>query len=128
MPGIVLLSQYGLIAFSGADAQTFLHNQLTCDVTALAEGRSVYGSYCTPKGRILATFLLWRTAEGYFMQLPSALREAIQKRLAMFVLRSKVKVADASRQWTIAGLSGEDATARVEQIFEAAPGTDHELI
>ena len=83
------LPHLAVIGFTGEDAQSFLHSQLTCDVAALASDQSVYGSYCTPKGRVLATFLLWRTAEGYFMQLPAALREARQKRLAMYVLRAK---------------------------------------
>ena len=72
------ISQFGLIRFSGAEAQTFLHNQLSCDVAALTSDRSTYGSYCTPKGRVLATFLLWRAGEDFFMQLPSPLREPIQ--------------------------------------------------
>ena len=55
------LAQFGLIRFSGVEAQTFLHNQLSCDVAALTGNKSTYGSYCTPKGRMLATFLLWRS-------------------------------------------------------------------
>ena len=128
MPGFCELPQYGLIGFKGDDAQTFLHNQLTCDVTALGEGHSVYGSYCTPKGRILATFLLWRSAEGYFMQLPAPLREGVQKRLAMFVLRSKVKVEDAGPRWTMVGVSGADAAAHVEKVLGAVPTQEHSLV
>jgi len=37
----------GLIRFSGEEAQPFLHNQLTCDVAALAPGSSTYGAHCT---------------------------------------------------------------------------------
>src|SRR3977135_2321817 len=104
------LSHLSVISITGGAAQSFLHNQLTCYVSALGLDHSTYGSYCTPKGRILATFLLWRSTEGYFMQLPSSLREAIQKRLTMYVLRAKVKVADAGPLCTMAGLSGEAAT------------------
>jgi tRNA-modifying protein YgfZ len=121
MPAFCELTQLGLVSFTGDDAQGFLHAQLTCDVTALPVNRSVYGAYCTPKGRMLATFLLWRTAEGYFMQLPAALRETIQKRLSMYVLRAKVKVEDAGPRFTIAGLAGEGAASHVERILGAAP-------
>ena len=62
------LDRTGLIHFAGEDAQSFLQGQLSCDVDALASGNSSYGSYCTPKGRVLATFLLWRVGQDFFMQ------------------------------------------------------------
>lgn len=127
-PKLTDLKDLALIQFSGEDAQNFLHNQLTCDVNALATNQSAYGSYCTPKGRVLATFLLWRTVEGYFMQLPSSLREGIQKRLSMYVLRAKVKVVDAGPQWVMAGFSGEGAASRLEQALGAVPQHEHELM
>ena len=55
-----LLNDFSLLRFSGPDTQAFLQGQLTCDVQALQTGTSTYGGYCTPKGRLLATFLLWR--------------------------------------------------------------------
>lgn len=128
MPKYCELSPLGLIGFSGPEAGTFLHNQLTCDINALEPGRSVYGSYCTPKGRVLATFLLWRTPDGYCMQLPSSLREAIQKRLSMYVLRAKVTVEDAGPLWTMAGLSGGDAASHLERALGAVPQHEHQLV
>jgi len=119
------LSQFGLIRFSGDDAQTFLHNQLSCDVAALASSGSTYGAYCTPKGRMLASFLLWRSDQGYFMQLPSSLREPIQKQLSKFILRSKVKAADASGDWTLIGLAGKDAAALAQRAIGQAPQAEH---
>jgi tRNA-modifying protein YgfZ len=121
------LAQFGLIAFSGDDAESFLHNQLTCDVSALQPGRSTYGAYCTPKGRVLATFLLWRVEQGFFMQLPSSLREPIQKQLAKFILRSKVKAADATGERTLAGVMGNDAAALVQRVTGAAPQAVHQV-
>ena len=121
------LSSSGLIHFSGADAQTFLHNQLTCDVAALASGRSTYGSYCNPKGRVLSTFLLWRLGEDFFMQLPSSLREPIQKQLSKYILRAKVKADDVSGEWTILGVAGAEASELVQRVFGNAPQGLHEV-
>lgn len=50
----------GLIAVTGADAATFLHGQLTNDVTSLSPGTVRLAGYCTPKGRLQATMLMWR--------------------------------------------------------------------
>ncbi|MBI2508691.1 MAG: folate-binding protein YgfZ [Betaproteobacteria bacterium] len=120
------LAPYGLIRFSGEEAETFLHNQLSCDVAALAPGRSTYGSYCTPKGRMLATFLLWRSQDDFFMQLPASLREPVQKKLSTFILRAKVKAVDASNDWAGFGIAGGDAVSLVRQVFGQAPQTAHE--
>ncbi|MGH8623033.1 MAG: YgfZ/GcvT domain-containing protein, partial [Burkholderiales bacterium] len=103
------------------------HNQLTCDVAALTAGSSTYGSYCTPKGRVLATFLLWRSGEDFFLQLPSPLREPIQKRLTKFILRAKVKATDASGEWTILGVAGAQATRLVQRAAGHAPQGIHEV-
>jgi tRNA-modifying protein YgfZ len=125
--GFCELSQLGLIRFSGEDAQVFLQNQLTCEVDALSAGQSTYGAYCTPKGRVLATFLLWRAEQGFFMQLPSSLREPIQKQLSKYILRSKVKAADATAEWTPAGIMGKDAAALVQRMAGAAPQAVHQV-
>jgi len=121
------LSSSGLIHFSGADAQTFLHNQLTCDVAALASGQNTYGSYCNPKGRVLATFLLWHVGEDFFMQLPSSLREPIQKQLVKYIVRAKVKADDVSGEWTILGVAGAEASKLVQRVVGDAPQGFHEV-
>lgn len=122
------LSSLALIRFTGADARAFLQNQLTCDVEALTPEMSTYGSYCTPKGRILATFLLWRSGDDYFMQLPIALREPVQKRLSMFILRSKVKADDASGDWALLGISGRSAATVTRIISGKTPAAIHGVI
>lgn len=110
------LSHHSLIRFSGEDAKTFLQSQLTCDIQEINPHKAQYGSYCTPKGRILATFLLWQQGEDFLMQLPASLAAAIQKRLAMYVLRAKVKITDASDDLIRIGIAGPDAFALIANI------------
>lgn len=121
------LDAMGLIQFSGSEAAPFLHGQLTCDVTSLADGRSTYGAYCTPQGRVLANFLLWRAADDYWMQLPRALAGAIQKRLSMYVLRAKVKASDMSDRHAVWGIAGDGASSVLARVFGKAPRTLHEV-
>ncbi len=85
-----------VLRVSGDDAADFLHNQFTNDVKALTVGAAQWNGWCTPKGRLLVTFVLARDAQGYLLVLPAAFAEATTKRLRMFVLRSKVKVEDTS--------------------------------
>lgn len=122
------LERRSLIAFDGADARTFLHSQLTCDVAGLAADRSTYGAYCTPKGRALASFLLWPTAAGFLMQVPQGVREAVQKRLSMYILRSKVVASDATPGYAQYGLAGPDAARMVERVLGAVPEGPHRMV
>jgi hypothetical protein len=114
------LSHRGVIGVNGEDSQTFLQGQTTNDVR-LATDRAHYNSLCTPKGRMLASFLLWRDADGYFLQLPAALQAGIQKRLAMYVLRSKVKVRDAGDESVRLGVAGVGAEVLLQAAIGALP-------
>jgi len=100
------LSQYGLIGLAGEDAQTFLHGQITNDLRNLNENAAVFAGYLSAKGRMLANFLVMKRAGDLLVMLPEALREPIQKRLSMFILRSKVKARDAGGEWVRFGVNG----------------------
>ncbi|MDP2398781.1 MAG: folate-binding protein YgfZ [Burkholderiales bacterium] len=121
----VTLPQYVLLRFSGADAQSFLQGQLTCDVQALKMGYSCYGGYCTPKGRLLATFLLWVDDAGYTMLLPASLAETIRKRLSMYILRAKVK-ADILDE-VLVGISGANSAVEIANLGGTKPGSLHQF-
>lgn len=90
---------------TGADANAFLQGQLTNDVNALTQGRSQRTGYCTPKGRLMASFLQWRIAEDAIGHLlPASLFESTTKRLKMFVLRSKAVFSGPESAFTAFGL------------------------
>ncbi|HYD80159.1 MAG TPA: folate-binding protein YgfZ [Paucimonas sp.] len=119
------LADLGLIALSGEDAASFLHNQITNDVEHLAHDQARLAGYCSPKGRLLATFLMWKTGDTIFLQLPREILPAIQKRLQMYVLRAKAKLADASDAHTALGIVGDAATAVLAKHFPHLPATPY---
>jgi len=115
------LTDLGLISLTGDDAASFLHNQITNDVEKLDLANARLAGYCTPKGRLLATFLMWKDAGQIVLQLPRALQPAIQKRLQMFVLRAKAKLADIGDQRVALGLAGNAAATALQQWFPQLP-------
>lgn len=115
------LSQFGVIKASGDDTQSFLQSMLSSDVSAVSAAQAQLSSLNTPKGRMLATFLIWQAGSDYFLQLSRPLCPAIQKKLSMYVLRAKVKLSDASDEMVSLGLSGPEAAALVQQCFGAVP-------
>jgi len=115
---LVDLSHLGLLVFSGEDAQTFLQNQLSCDVKLINQHQAQYGSYCTSKGRVLVNFILWQRGDEWLMQLPVSLCATIQKRLSLFILRSKVRIRDDSNQWIRIGVAGKSACDHIAAIMQ----------
>ncbi len=112
MSFITSLPGWGLIRAAGADAQTFLHGQLTNDLLHLPPDGAQWSAYCTAKGRMLAGFLIWRDgAEGFYLAVDQALLPALVKRLSMFVLRAKVVMEDVSPAYSLFGVSGGAAQA-----------------
>jgi len=91
LPGLRVLSA------AGDDALAFLHGQLTQDVTGLPADAARLAGYCTAKGRLLATLVMWRATAPDDARLHALVRadlaEALLKRLSMFVLRAKVKLS-----------------------------------
>lgn len=110
--GIARLSDWGLIRAAGPDAGRFLHGQLTQDVEQLDTGVSRLAGYCTAKGRLLASFYVWRpSAEEVLLACSADLLAATLKRLSMFVLRAKCKLSDASAEFEPFGIVGTAAAA-----------------
>jgi folate-binding protein YgfZ len=108
------LDNLRVLSASGADAIDFLHGQLTQDVVKLDGAHAALAGYCTAKGRLLATLVMWRMDQGApqssgvatsavavepadAVRLHALVRAdaaaALQKRLSMFVLRAKVKLS-----------------------------------
>lgn len=115
------LTHYGLIRFSGEDCRQYLQSQLSCDVESIGTGAAQYGSYCTPQGRMLASFLLWQDEAGYWMPLSRSLLEPIRKRLAKYILRSRVKADDVSDDYVLLGVAGANAAATLKPLFQNIP-------
>ncbi len=105
------LNRYGLLSVSGADARAFLHAQLTNDILNLPPGRAALAGWCSAKGRLLATFLVIPAPQGFLLQLARDLAPVVVKRLSLFILRAKVKIADESDAWAQFGLFGAPAAA-----------------
>ncbi|MFN3988321.1 MAG: YgfZ/GcvT domain-containing protein [Rhodocyclaceae bacterium] len=107
---VVPLVHLGLIHSNGADSAPFLHNLFSNDVKKLAADAAQWNSFNSPKGRMLANFLLWGTAEAHWLMSSQDIVPALHKKLSMYVLRSKVKLSDASTGHVLIGVAGANAT------------------
>ncbi len=112
--GVVRLSHWGVIRARGADAASFLHGQLTSDALHLSTDRAVPAGFCSAKGRLQASFVVWRPAADELLLACSAdLLAPTLKRLSMFVLRAQCKLSDATAELPLHGMCGEPVAALV---------------
>ncbi|HWT53929.1 MAG TPA: folate-binding protein YgfZ [Rhodocyclaceae bacterium] len=121
---VVPLVDSALIRASGEDNAAFLHNLMTNDVTGIAADGVRYAGFCTPKGRLLATFLIWHEGADLWLQTSADIQPAMQKKLSMYILRSKAKLyngADGETARVLVGLAGPQAPAALAVLGMGTP-------
>jgi len=116
LEGACRITDRGVIRASGPDAASFLQGQFTNDVLKLPPGRAMLAGFCSAKGRLQATFIVWREGpEDLLLVCASDLLVPTLKRLSMFVLRAKCKLSDASEQLRLHGVVGDAARVLVAE-------------
>jgi folate-binding protein YgfZ len=110
LAGQARLVHLGVMRALGADAVAFLQGQLTQDVALMGPQDARLAAYCNAKGRMQASFIVVQPRpDELLLVCRRDVLPAMVKRLSMFVLRSKVKLSDASDEFTLLGLAGEQA-------------------
>lgn len=137
---LIPLKQDGLLLLRGTNAQTFIQGQSTCDVMATGEHRIAYGACCTPKGRVVNTFMLvalsaehitdaaqggddgnTQTEPLLLMRMPAETVPIAQNFLTRYAMLSRVAVEDAREQWRGFGLYGTDSLDCARQLWGDIP-------
>ncbi len=125
--GAARLPDWGVIRAAGPEAASFLHSQLTQDIVGLDVGRARLAGYCSAKGRLLASFVVWRaSADELLLACSADLLAPTLKRLSMFVLRAKCRLSDASAERPLYGVVGSAARA-LEAAWQSRTG-DHGVL
>jgi hypothetical protein len=110
--GTVPLSHWGLIRARGAEAVKFLQGQLTNDVATMDLSHARLAGFCSAKGRLQASFIVWKLAhDELLLACAASVLPATLKRLSMFVLRAQCKLTDASAELALVGAAGPSARA-----------------
>jgi len=107
--GIAPLAHLGIIRAQGADAVQFIHSQLSSDFVRLGPDEARLATFCSAKGRMLASFIGLKYEGGILLLCHRSLLEATLKRLRMFVLRAKCVLDDATAEFALWGLLGGPA-------------------
>ena len=115
--GLALLPHLGVIRAVGEEAAKFLHNQLTQDFVLLGQSEARLAAFCNAKGRMQASFIGFKRHQAdsnddeILLVCSLDLLPTTLKRLSMFVMRSKLKLSDATADVQVAGVIGTAAEA-----------------
>jgi folate-binding protein YgfZ len=97
----------GIIKVEGDDAAKFIHGQLTQDFSLLDLHSARLAAFCSPKGRMLASFIGFKRSNTEIWLICSRdILPPTLKRLSMFVMRAKAKLTDVTQDYAIYGLTG----------------------
>lgn len=118
---LVPLTHLSRLRADGEDSASFLHNLMTNDVKGLAADGVRHAGFCSAKGRLLATFTMWRDGDATVLQLPRALAEPMRRKLSMYILRSKATLTDASDAMPALGLAGVAAESALQSAGMPVP-------
>lgn len=88
-----------ILTVRGADAHDFLHAQLAADLRKLASGDAVLTAWCSPQGRVLFAPWVLAADDGYFLLADHSQAADLERRLRLFVLRSRVEVEHLDHGW-----------------------------
>jgi folate-binding protein YgfZ len=98
--GMDKFNHLAVIRATGADAASFLQGQLSNDFVLLKPNQWQLAAYCSPKGRMLASF--WGIklvsspeSQDICLVLSRDIAAATLKRLSMFVMRAKLTLSAA---------------------------------
>ncbi|MCK5898452.1 MAG: folate-binding protein YgfZ [Methylococcales bacterium] len=102
------IDQLAILRVTGSDATVFLQGQLSCDVKKLSPQNSFFTAFCNAKGQVISTLLILKKDDHFLILLPQALLEKVQKKLQMYIMRSKVHLKNVSAELCLLGVSEVD--------------------
>ncbi|MGL6121523.1 MAG: tRNA-modifying protein YgfZ [Shewanella sp.] len=119
LPPLMLanLSHLGLIKVIGEQGRSFIHGQVTTDISSLATDQWRWGAHCDPKGKMLASFRTFAIHDALFMLMPKDAIEVDLPQLQKYAVFSKATLSNASAEWTLLGVAGEQASQFVNTHF-----------
>ncbi|MBA3660679.1 MAG: folate-binding protein YgfZ [Gammaproteobacteria bacterium] len=93
------------LSIQGKEVSRFLQGQLTCDVLQLENNHGHFGAHCTPQGRVIFLFYIFKESDEFYLLLPKVMApiaiQALKKYAAFYA--ADITIVD---KFMIYGVSG----------------------
>lgn len=120
LPLAACISTLELIRVSGADAESFLQGQVTCDVREVVAGGVRLGTHCNVKGRVQASFYALRQGEDFILLVPRGQGETTRAALAKYAMFSKATLS-LDNTWLPLALLGKGVETAAGRLWGSLP-------
>ncbi len=117
--GVSDLSHQKAFLITGRDRIPFLQNLISNDLNALKEGRGLYATLLTAKGRIISDFYLYLLSDALLMDVEWTNAQKTVDQLMRFKLRSQIKIE--TPPWGRLLVSGPEARPLLEALLGPLP-------
>ena len=111
MPSYALLVSRGVLAVTGDDRVAFLQGLTSNDIGRVAPGSAVFSALLTPQGKYLHDFFIAAQGDTLLLDCEADRRDDLMRRLKLYRLRSKVELRDATDDFAVAVVTGDNAPA-----------------
>jgi folate-binding protein YgfZ len=111
---ITELDSFGVVKLTGSERISWLQGMITNDVQKLPPGQGCYAAHLTPQGKIVAHMRVFKDDDALWLTLE---RAAIPRLIAAFdklLIMEDVQITDLSDSYSILGLLGPEAPARLD--------------
>lgn len=116
------LTHYGFLAIDGPDTSKFLQGQTTCNISEVNGSHGKRGACCSPKGRVISSFLLGSAGEeNFILRMRRKLVDITESALSKYIVFSKAKQTNTSDEYIAIGLSGTKSSGTIGRIFGRVP-------
>lgn len=116
--GIIDLSSRGKVRLGGKDHLKFLQGMLSNDVIILEEGKGMYATILTVKGRMISDMNVYKQTESVFLDLEPELNQKVSELLTKFRLSYKANIDDITETLGLISLQGPKSKILLEQLLD----------
>jgi folate-binding protein YgfZ len=87
-----VLSDRAIVSVAGPDAEKFLGDLLTSEISETADGTARYAGLLSPQGKVLFDGLVFRHDGHFMLDVPRDFAEPLARRLSFYKLRANVTI------------------------------------
>ncbi|TVL35098.1 tRNA-modifying protein YgfZ [Shewanella algae] len=111
------LSHLGLLAVTGEQGRSFIHGQVTTDISSLTAEQWRWGAHCDPKGKMLSSFRTFALGDALILMMPRDTLAADLPQLKKYAVFSKAELVDVSDDYSLLGVAGTKAATWLAEQF-----------
>ncbi len=116
----VLLPDRAVIVVAGPEAEHFLQNIVTTDLSALGADEAKPGALLTPQGKILFDFLISRSGEDAFrLDCRAEAADDFVRRLTLYKLRAKAQIGKQDESLVAARWQDDSSSSETDSSLTA---------